>query len=51
LLDPFHFENAMMCLKNNKAVLCEKPMGLNREEVSIMIKEAKSRNLFLMEGL
>ena len=47
----FHFENAMMCLKNNKAVLCEKPMGLNREEVSIMIKEAKSRNLFLMEGL
>ena len=47
----FHFENAMMCLENNKAVLCEKPMGLNREEVSIMIKEAKSRKLFLMEGL
>lgn len=47
----FHFENTMMCLKNNKAVLCEKPMGLNSQEVKIMIEEAKSRKLFLMEGL
>lgn len=47
----FHFENTLMCLKNNKAVLCEKPMGMNAEEVEIMINEAQSRNLFLMEGL
>lgn len=47
----FHFENTMMCLKNNKAVLCEKPMGMNAKEVECMIAEAKSRNLFLMEGL
>lgn len=47
----FHFKNAMMCLKNNKAVLCEKPMGVNSNQVKIMIEEAKSRNLFLMEGL
>lgn len=47
----FHFENSMMCLKNHKAVLCEKPMGLNSQEVNIMIEEAKSRKLFLMEGL
>lgn len=47
----FHFENTMLCLKNNKAVLCEKPMGLNSQEANIMIEEAKSRKLFLMEGL
>ncbi len=46
-----HFENAMMCLKSNKAVLCEKPMGMNAQQVQQMISEAKSRNLFLMEGL
>ncbi|MEP0266850.1 Gfo/Idh/MocA family oxidoreductase [Dokdonia sp.] len=47
----FHFEHAMMCLKNNKAVLCEKPMGINANQVKIMMEEARSRNLFLMEGL
>ena len=47
----FHFENTIMCLKKSKAVLCEKPMGMNAEEVKRMIEEAKSRNLFLMEGL
>jgi predicted dehydrogenase len=40
-----------MCLKQNKAVLCEKPMGMNAKEVWLMIEEARSRNLFLMEGL
>ncbi|WP_372642800.1 Gfo/Idh/MocA family protein [Ancylomarina sp.] len=47
----FHFENTMLCLKNNKSVLCEKPMGLDSHQVRAMIKEARSRNLFLMEGL
>lgn len=47
----FHFENTMMCLKHDKAVLCEKPLGINSDEVRAMIKEAKSRKLFLMEGL
>ena len=47
----FHFEHAMMCLKEGKSVLCEKPLGMNADEVKMMIKEAKSRNLFLMEGL
>lgn len=47
----YHFENTMMCLRNNKAVLCEKPMGMNASEVECMIAETKARNLFLMEGL
>lgn len=47
----FHFENTMMCLKNGKAVLCEKPLGVNSYEVKTMIKEAPSRKIFLMEAL
>ncbi len=47
----FHFENTMMCLKNGKAVLCEKPLGMYSTEVKTMLKEAESKKLFLMEGL
>ncbi len=47
----FHFENVMKCLKYGKHVLVEKPMGMNGKEVSTIINEAKSRNLFLMEGI
>ena len=47
----FHFENTMLCLKEGKAVLCEKPMGMNSGEVKAMIDEARSRNLFLMEAI
>jgi len=47
----FHFENTMMCLRKGKAVLCEKPMGIDSNEVKMMVQEAKSRNLFLMEGI
>jgi len=47
----FHFENTMLCLKHNKSVLCEKPMGMDSEQVKTMLKESRSRKLFLMEGL
>lgn len=47
----FHFEHTMMCLRKGKAVLCEKPIGLNANEVRIMIEEARSGKLFLMEGI
>jgi predicted dehydrogenase len=47
----FHFENTMLCLKHGKAVLCEKPMGINSTQVKTMIQEAKSRKLFLMEAI
>ncbi|HHH54723.1 MAG TPA: Gfo/Idh/MocA family oxidoreductase [Bacteroidetes bacterium] len=46
-----HFENTMLCLRNGKNVLCEKPMGINLEEVTTMVKEARDRNLFLMEAM
>lgn len=48
---PFHFENTMMCLERGKAVLCEKPLGMDSGEVSVMIETARKMNVFLMEGM
>jgi len=48
---PFHFENTMMCLNQNKAVLCEKPFGMDKIQVEKMIALAQERNLFLMEAM
>ncbi|APD07652.1 inositol 2-dehydrogenase [Flavobacteriaceae bacterium UJ101] len=48
---PFHFENTMMCLQKGKAVLCEKPIGMNRSQTQTMIQEAKKQQVFLMEGI
>ena len=48
---PFHCEHTLLCLENNKAVLCEKPLAMNAIEVEKMIAKAKEKNLFLMEAL
>ena len=47
----YHFEHTMLCLKNRKAVLCEKAFSLNASEVQSMINEARKQNVFLMEAL
>jgi predicted dehydrogenase len=46
-----HYEHAMLCLKNRKAVLCEKAFALNLKEAESMIKEAEKQKVFLMEAL
>lgn len=46
-----HYEHTMLCLNHNKAVLCEKPFSINSRQANEMIKTAKERNVFLMEGL
>ncbi len=46
-----HFTFSSLALQYNKAILCEKPMGLNPEEVLELQKEAIHKNLFIMEGL
>jgi len=46
-----HLENTMLALNNHKNVLCEKPMGVNLREASLMIEKAKEMNLFLMEAM
>ncbi|MBL4936249.1 Gfo/Idh/MocA family oxidoreductase [Clostridium sp. YIM B02515] len=47
----FHKETAIMCLEKGKAVLCEKPIGINENEMLEMIKCAKENKVFLMEAM
>lgn len=47
----FHKEHTLLCLKAGKAVLCEKPMGINAGEVAEMIQVAREKQLFLMEAM
>jgi len=46
-----HHEHVMLCLKNKKAVICEKAFALTSREAEEMIAEAKRQNVFLMEAL
>ena len=46
-----HYEHTMLCLKNKKAVLCEKAFALTSTEVDGMIAEASAQKAFLMEAL
>lgn len=48
---PFHAENTIACLEHGKAVLCEKPMGINERQVREMAATARQRNVFLMEAM
>jgi len=48
---PFHHEQTLLCLKNGKAVLCEKPLALNYRQASEMIETAGKHNIFLMEAM
>ena len=47
----FHYEQTLACLKNGKAVLCEKPITVNITECNELIKVAKEQNVFLMEAM
>ena len=47
----YHSEHAILCLKNEKAVLCEKPFAINTSQVKEMIQVAKENNMFLMEAM
>jgi predicted dehydrogenase len=46
-----HREHTLLCLRNRKAVLCEKAFALNSREVEDMINEAVTQKVFLMEAL
>jgi len=47
----YHHDQTLSCLKNKKAVLCEKAFALNTKELEEMINEAGNQNVFLMEAL
>ncbi len=46
-----HKEYALLCLNHKKAVLCEKPLAMNSQDVEEMILVAKTNNVLLMEAL
>ena len=46
-----HAENSILCMRNGKAVLCEKPFAVNTKEVDAMISVSKENNVLLMEGM
>jgi predicted dehydrogenase len=47
----FHFDAAMACLEGGKSVLCEKPMTLDLSSSARLVREARTRGLFLMEAM
>ena len=47
----FHAEHALLCLRQGKAVLCEKPMALNARQVGEMVTAAQDHHAFLMEAM
>jgi predicted dehydrogenase len=47
----FHAGLAVLCLKQGKAVLCEKPLALNATQVKAMIAASRENKAFLMEAM
>lgn len=46
-----HAEQAMICMKHGKHVLCEKPLASNVKEVQAMLQTAKEHDVLLMEAM
>ena len=47
----FHAEHALLCLRQGKAVLCEKPMALSARQAAAMIAASREFGTFLMEAM
>lgn len=46
-----HYADSLLCMKNNKAVLCEKPVAMNSPQFRIMVDTARENRVFFMEAL
>ncbi|HEY9487366.1 MAG TPA: Gfo/Idh/MocA family oxidoreductase [Chryseosolibacter sp.] len=46
----FHYEHVMLCLRQRKAVLCEKAFALNLGQAREMVEFARKQSVFLMEA-
>jgi dihydrodiol dehydrogenase / D-xylose 1-dehydrogenase (NADP) len=46
-----HKGNVLNALKYGKNVLCEKPIAICQNDLSMLVAEAKAKGLFLMEGM
>jgi predicted dehydrogenase/aryl-alcohol dehydrogenase-like predicted oxidoreductase len=47
---PFHAEQALLAIRAGKAVLVEKPAGLNEAEVTVLVEAARQEGVFFMEA-
>ena len=47
----FHFENALLCIKHGKNVLCEKPFTMNALQAEQVFEKANEKKVFVMEGM
>jgi predicted dehydrogenase len=48
---PFHKDNSILALEAGKHVLCEKPFTINAAELEAIVRVARERKRFLMEGM
>ena len=48
---PMHFEDALLCLRAGKAVLCEKPFTINAQQAEELIAQSQKSKVFLMEAM
>ncbi len=46
-----HCEHTLLCIENNKAVLCEKAFAINYAQAEKMISAARNKKVFLMEAV
>lgn len=46
-----HYEDVLACLREGKAVLCEKPLALTVAQAEEMVAEASRLKVFLMEAM
>ena len=46
-----HFETMMLCIKNHKRIVCEKPFTVNSIESRKVIEEARKNKVFLAEAI
>lgn len=47
---PMHRDWAIRCAESGKAILCEKPAGMNRQELEEMLTAARVNGVFFMEA-
>jgi predicted dehydrogenase len=47
----FHAEQVLLCLRNKKPVVCEKPLTLDHATATRLVNESRANNTFLLEGM
>lgn len=47
----YHKQNSLLCLQHGKAVLCEKPFAINKQQAETVFTAARASGLFVMEAM